>query len=37
LGAKMLKKIPSQTPNLLYETGQVREKSKPKSVLYGGE
>jgi hypothetical protein len=38
LGAKYLKKIPSQTGNILYQAGQVRERSKSKSVLYqGGE
>ncbi len=37
LAGRGLKKIPSQTPNILYQAGQVRERSKPKSVLYGGE
>lgn len=37
LGAKYLGRIPKQTPNILYEAGQVRDKSKPKSILYGGE
>ncbi len=38
LAGKALGKIPSQTPNILYQAGQVRERSKPRSVLYqGGE
>jgi hypothetical protein len=37
LAGKALKKLPSQTPNILYQSGQVRERSKPKSVLYGGQ
>ncbi len=37
MGGKLKRVLPSQTGNILYEAGQVREKSKPKSVLYGGD
>lgn len=37
MGGKIMRVLPSQTGNVLYEAGQVREKSKPKSVLYGGD
>ena len=37
IGAGLGKILPSQTGNILYQAGQVRERSKPKSVLYGGE
>lgn len=34
---RMGKRIPAQTPNILYETGVVEEQTRPENILYRGK